>query len=431
MVCSSIRFEQRTIALETVAAILQEIIKQRMYGSETDQITALVARVMRIEAVRWGETGSNKNYVAAFEGRLLSDDSAGAYDKLAQSLQPLNITPLFRDEQGKHHVILMPGVTKPRPSNISLNVILFVLTAVSVFLAGALYSYEPPLPSDPLLLLQGIVENAGSGFAFAASLLGILLAHEFGHYLVARYHKTAATLPYFIPFPLSPLGTMGAVIVQKESHKNQRILLDIGMAGPLAGFIVAVPVLLLGLYLSEIDIIPYTMPVGQGLSLEGNSILYLLAKFAVFGQLLPAPASYGGASPLMYWVLYFFTGQPNPLGAVDVMLHPVAFAGWAGLLVTALNLIPAGQLDGGHITRGLLGRRASTLLPFILVSLAALGLVWSGWWLWAFLIFFMGRAHAEPLDQITPLDGKRKILAVVCILIFFLVFTPVPLRILF
>ncbi len=133
--------------------------------------------------------------------------------------------------------------------------------------------------------------------------------------------------------------------------------------------------------------------------------------------------------PLLYWLRYFFTGTPTPIGGQDVILHPIAWAAWIGLLVTALNLIPAGQLDGGHIVNGLFGqKRAILLLPVILVCLALLGLVWVGWWLWAFLIFFLGRVYAEPLDQITPLDPKRKALAVVCLVIFILVFTPVPLR---
>jgi membrane-associated protease RseP (regulator of RpoE activity) len=400
-----------------------------MLPTDNDQITALVARVLRIETVTWGDPGSkNGKYLANFQGQLVSSDSEGLYDRLANSLRPLNITPLFRSELGRHHVVLMPGVNRPKPSNIKLNLILFVVTLISVFLTGMTYAYEGPFTSDWEVVLPHILNSIGLALAFTASLLGILLAHEFGHYLMAVRHKTAATLPYFIPFPFSPLGTMGAVIVQKESHRNRRILLDIGMAGPLAGLIVAVPILLLGLALSEVG--PLEIPAGQATYMEGNSILYLLAKYAVFGQLLPAPASYGDASPLMYWIGYFFTGSPTPVGGLDVHLHPVAFAGWAGILVTAINLIPAGQLDGGHILHGLFGRRAFLVLPFILVAMAGLGLFWPGWWLWAFLIFFMGRTSAEPLDQITPLDSRRKLLGVLLMIIFILVFTPVPLLLL-
>ena len=396
-----------------------------MYPLENDQLTSQVSRVLQIESVTWGEPSKPEQaYLARFEGKLHQQDSAAAYDKLAASLRPLKITPLFRETDGKHIIILVSGVQNPAPSNPWINLVLFGLTLLSVVTAGAIYGYD-----GSTTLPQFMLNNLGNALAFAASLLGILLAHEFGHYLVARYHNTAATLPYFIPFPFSPFGTMGAVIVQKESHKNKRILLDIGIAGPLAGLIVAIPVLLLGLYLSEINTLE--LAPGEGLSLEGNSILYLLAKYVVFGELLPAPANYGGISPILYWVRYFFTGLPDPTGGVDVRLHPVAWAGWAGLLVTALNLIPAGQLDGGHIINSLLGKRAMALLPFVLVGLVFMGLVWNGWWLWAGLIFFLGRQQAEPLDQITPLDQRRKALGFLGLVIFLLVFTPVPLRIIF
>jgi membrane-associated protease RseP (regulator of RpoE activity) len=122
-------------------------------------------------------------------------------------------------------------------------------------------------------------------------------------------------------------------------------------------------------------------------------------------------------------------GQPVPLGGTDVLLNEVAWAGWAGLLVTGLNLIPAGQLDGGHALYVLIGRRARQVLPFVIVALVGLGFLWSGWFLYAALIFFMGRVHAEPLDQITELDPKRKALAVLVLIIFVLIFTPVPLMI--
>jgi membrane-associated protease RseP (regulator of RpoE activity) len=166
---------------------------------------------------------------------------------------------------------------------------------------------------------------------------------------------------------------------------------------------------------------------GQAINLEGNSILYMLMKYIVFGDWLPAPTNLAGMNPLIYWLRYFFTGQPIPYGAIDVLLHPVAWAGWAGLLITALNLIPAGQLDGGHILYALFGRRSRIVLPFILVALIILGTVWSGWWLWAFIIFLLGRSHAEPLDQITLLDPRRKALAIFGLLVFVLVFTPIPL----
>jgi membrane-associated protease RseP (regulator of RpoE activity) len=182
------------------------------------------------------------------------------------------------------------------------------------------------------------------------------------------------------------------------------------------------------LSLSSLGPIETDLPEGYVHFLEGNSLFYLGAKFLTFGKLLPQPISYGDMSPLLYWLQYFFTGTPVPLGGLDVQIHPVAWAGWAGLFVTAINMIPAGQLDGGHILYVLLGKkRARRLLPIILIVLAGLGFFWNGWWLWAGMIFLFGRRYAEPLDQITRLDRKRKVLGVIALIIFILIFIPVPL----
>jgi membrane-associated protease RseP (regulator of RpoE activity) len=389
---------------------------------EIDVLTSIVGQVLRIEDITRGDP--QKDYLVRYRGILLGD-SAEAYDTLAQRLSPYEITPLFRQAGDKHAILLAPGLIQPKPSNRRINVLLFILTALSVIFAGTLYAYAGPEPHSVTDWLTGIRNSLPNGLAFAASLLAILLAHEFGHYLAGRFHKTHVTLPYFIPFPLSPFGTMGAFIQLKEPPRNKRILLDIGIAGPIAGLVVTIPILLLGLSLSRLDTIQVS--AGQIFTLEGNSLLYLLAKYAVFGQLLPHPSSYGDVSPLIYWVRYFFTSQPMPVGGTDVMIHPVAWAGWAGLLITALNLVPAGQLDGGHVIYVLMGKRARALWPVILGILILLGFVWSGWWLWALLIFFLGRLYAEPLDQITKLDSPRVAVAILGIILFFLVFTPVPL----
>ena len=386
--------------------------------TENDKLTPLVARLMRIEDVTWGD--EKQGFIVRYRGHLYNEDTAAAYDEMAGLLRPLEITPLFRLEEGRHAAILVSGVVHTRPSKRWVNAVLFLLTLLSVLLTGAIFS-GVDLPAG----MDGWGGFLLSGLPFAASMLGILAAHEFGHYLMGRYHKTDVTLPYFIPFPLSYFGTMGAFIQLKEPPKNRRILLDIGIAGPLAGLVVAIPVLILGIALSPVQQIPFDLPAGQ--IFEGNSILYLLLKYIVHGDLLPKPFNYFGVEPALYWLRYFFTGLPLPRGGWDITLHPVAWAGWAGLLVTSLNLIPAGQLDGGHVMYVLMGKRMTALLPYILGVLLLLGLAWSGWWLWAFLIFALGRMHAEPLDQITPLDSRRKAIAILCILIFILVFAPVPL----
>jgi membrane-associated protease RseP (regulator of RpoE activity) len=174
--------------------------------------------------------------------------------------------------------------------------------------------------------------------------------------------------------------------------------------------------------------LPASMAAGSALQMEGNSILYLFLKFVTHGLLLPAPATYGSVQPILYWIKYFFTSKPFPLGGSDVMLSPVAWAGWAGLLVTMLNLIPVGQLDGGHAFNVLFGDKGRRIVfPVIVFILGILGIFWNGWWLWAVLILLFGRMTAQPLDMISPVDGTRKMLAALALIIFILIFMPVPL----
>jgi membrane-associated protease RseP (regulator of RpoE activity) len=392
---------------------------------EIDRMDALVRRIFRIEDVTLGTP--KQGFIVRYRGKLTMEDSEAAYDYLFEQLKPKNITPLFRWDGAQQAILLVPGMPKPTPSNPIWNLVLAILTVLSVLFTGALISSNA-LPSDPMQAIMAIINT---GWPFALSLMGILAAHEFGHYLAGRYHGVHVSLPYFIPFPFSQIGTLGAFINMKELPRNRKILLDIGVAGPLGGMIIAIPVLLYGLSISKIEPLPTLISTANLVQLEGNSIAYLLAKFVVFGQLLPSPASYSGISPVLYWLRFFFTGFPKPLGGMDVNISSVAWAGWIGLLVTAMNLIPAGQLDGGHMMYVLIGRKAaSRTFPFILGALVLLGLVWNGWWLWAALIFFLGRRYAEPLDQITPLDTPRKLLAVLALILFILTFSPVPLSLL-
>jgi membrane-associated protease RseP (regulator of RpoE activity) len=397
-----------------------------MFPSQSDIYTPLVQRFMRIEDVTWG--AEKQHFLVRYRGQVLGDSSE-AYDRLAEYLRPSDVTPLFRNEAGRHVIVLVKGVVRPRPSNPWVNLLLIMLTLFSVLFVGTLLHYDGPLSGDLTQLLPRLLPALEQGLAYGLSLIVVLLAHEFGHYLAGRYHQTTVTLPYFIPFPLPPFGTLGAFIQLKETPKNRRILLDIGIAGPLCGLLVTIPILLLGLSLSPLDRLPLTTTPMQGLSMEGNSLLYLLLKYLVFGKWLPQPLSYGGMVPILYWIRYLFTAAPLPLGGTDVMLHPVAYAGWVGLLVTGLNLIPAGQLDGGHLLYVLVGQNARRILPWIILALLALGMIWSGWWLWAFLAFMFGRVHAEPLDQITPLDPRRRAIAILGLILFIFVFTPVPMSI--
>lgn len=390
---------------------------------ETDTSTPLVARYLDIDEVVQG--GGKLPYAMRYSGTLRTD-SERTHRELSAALKPQKLGVLLREEQGKHIVLLVPLMPRPRRSNPWINLGFFVLTLASVVYTGMLYGSGNEAPADAsgwALIAEGL--------PFAAALLSILLAHEFGHYLAARYHGTEVSLPYFLPLPapFSPFGTLGAFIQLKETPRNKKVLFDIGVAGPLAGVLVAIPVLLIGLSLSKIENLPAFIAAGDAISLEGNSILYLLTKFAVFGQWLPTPHSYGDLSPILYWLRYIFTGTPTPLGGADVFLHPVAWAGWAGLLVTSLNLIPVGQLDGGHILYSLIGKGVRYVWPVAVVLLGILGFFYSGWWVWTFLILFLGQTSAEPQDQITELNAGRKLVGLLAILLFILVFTPLPLTI--
>ncbi len=203
-----------------------------------------------------------------------------------------------------------------------------------------------------------------------------------------------------------------------------------GLAGPYAGLVVALPLLIIGLNLSTVSEV--LIPRGAAIILEGNSLLYLAAKYVVSGELLPAPADFGSQNQFIYWLRNVFAGAGGqfgvafPYGGRDVHLHPMAFAAWAGLLVTGINLIPAGQLDGGHSIYAWLGARARRLWPFVVVGFMLLIVIWQGWFIFAAIVFFMGRTYAQPLDDVTELDNGRKAAAILALIIFFLTFTPAP-----
>jgi len=234
------------------------------------------------------------------------------------------------------------------------------------------------------------------GAVYSASVMTILLAHEMGHYFMSRRYGIPATLPYFIPFPLSPFGTFGAIIKMKGIIINKKALFDIGIAGPLSGFIIAIPFIIFGIKMSSIQ---------------------LVTKEMVFLQL---------GDPLLFKILQKFLIGDIPDG-YNLVLHPLAYAGWVGLFVTALNLLPVGQLDGGHIIYAVFGDKSKWIFAVSITLLAVLTIFYSPSWLTlVILLLIFGMRHPEPFDMETELDGKRKLLALVIFLIFLLSFTPSP-----
>ena len=278
------------------------------------------------------------------------------------------------------------------PKISKLHFTLFLLTVISTLLSGALMQ-GANIISNPLSIIKG--------FPFSVTLLLILGTHEFGHYYYAQKHKVDATLPYFIPAPpfIFLIGTFGAFIKIKSEIKNREALLQIGAAGPIAGFIIAIPSLIIGLKISDV----YEKIDMQSALILGDSILMKL--------------------------LIWFT-HPNLLESQDIMLHPIAFAGWIGLLVTMLNLLPIGQLDGGHIAYAMFGRKQHWIARIALTALIPLSFISLNWLVWGILIVFLMRsANHPPIEDFdVPLSKKSIWVGYICFLIFILCFIPAPFK---
>jgi len=281
-----------------------------------------------------------------------------------------------------------------------LGLTLCTTTLIGVVLAQSFQSGQPlelvkqylevftTLRYHPHLLVDGL--------AFSLTVMTILLAHELGHYFACRYYGIDASLPYFLPFPLSPIGTLGAFIRIRSPIYTRQALFDVGIAGPLAGFAVLLPFLVIGIGASKV--IP-------GIADRGDLI---------FG--VPA------IQRLLEWIIF-----PHVRSA-DILLHPVARAAWVGILATALNLLPIGQLDGGHILYAFTGRRHKLLSRIFVLALIPLGILYSpSWFVWAALLFFFALRHPVIYD-ITKLDRNRVALALAALAIFLLTFMLAPLR---
>jgi len=282
-----------------------------------------------------------------------------------------------------------------------LHVVLFLLTVAMTTWVGAdqyvafLSDFTPParlpLPIGALLV---------RGFWYSGTILAILGCHELGHYLACRYYDVDASLPFFLPFPISITGTLGAFIRIREPIPTKRMLFDIGIAGPIAGFLVALPALFVGVAMSHVVRVPADF---TGFEL-GEPLLFKIAEKMLWGTI----------------------ADPYSLN-----LLPMAFAAWFGLLATALTLFPIGQLDGGHISYAVLGRY-STYLTFVMIGVAivlagyfsASWIVWTG--LMVAMLFMFGPRHPQVFDEHVPLDRTRLVLAGLALLMFILCFTPAP-----
>lgn len=383
------------------------------HNAARDELRQLVMTVLMIEreSTPSGDQpnaaaltlGVDAGLVISFEGHLLFDSEL-AYDKLDHVLAPLNYLPLFREANGKHVIHILAGRAQPDPRPAALHVGLFVATVISVLLLGIQIAIGEIGVTDGALasyVAANWLTEIWRGLPHALSILLILGAREAGHYWMARRHKVAISLPYFVPAALiSWFGTYGAFMQLREPPRNRKALLDIGAAGALFGLLATIPIVLIGLSTSPVG------PVSPGGILEGNSLLYALSKTLVFGRFLP------------------------DANGIDVTINQLATAGWVGLFLTGLNLLPIGQLDGGHILYALIGERARALYLPIMAAMVILTLMFPDTWLLVLVILFLfGRTYAAPLDMITKLDTRRRVIGLLCVIVFFVTVVPIPVTI--
>jgi membrane-associated protease RseP (regulator of RpoE activity) len=305
---------------------------------------------------------------------VISDYNHDKFSNLIKDLDVLGYIPFMESYAGSYRIGI---ATRPEngESRINMNVILFMATVFTTIYAGYLFAGH----------------NLFDGVAFAIALLGILGIHETAHYYAARKHKVKSTLPYFIPAP-TLIGTFGAVINVKSPIPDRNSLFDLGFSGPLAGIIVAIPVLIIGIHLSTI------VPIAsQTVALSNPPIITILMYF----MLPPIPAGYA------------------------LQIHPLVFAGWVGIIVTLLNLMPVAFLDGGHIVRSLFTERIHKIISIIGV-LVTLVLQWYPMAVLMMLILVLNKRHPGALDDVSRLTLWRKGMAVVMLIIFILCLTPAP-----
>ena len=345
--------------------------------------------------------------IVLFRGELMTEP-ARALDLLIDRFRPLGYTPYLREEAGLVTLQALPLTEPTTRWRVGVNVALFVLTCLSTLLAGLSFVGSPTfdaLRSDPS------AARFLAGVPFAFTLLAILGVHELGHYFTARHYRASVSLPYFIPAPFL-FGTLGAIILMRSPARDRNSLFDIAAAGPLAGLAVALPAGLLGFAWSSV------VPVPQGGYLAfGDSLLTWGLSYLRFGHIPPG--------------YMLFT-------------HPMADAAWAGFLVTALNLFPVGQLDGGRIAYALFGRRHRAIGKATVVGLLLFGAAsffWSlrapggdivsalavslNWFVWAGVIsLLVGFHHSPPLDDLSPLSWGRRAIGIACLILLVLMLPP-------
>ena len=311
-------------------------------------------------------------------------DLFNAFDEIRTELVPKGYIP-FLSEEAEHFLEVS---RRPQTSyyGVYVNVIMLALTLLSTIYVGSTYA------ADFVATSSSVWTSLFYGFVFfSLPLMLILGIHETGHYIVAKRHKVRASLPFFIPFPLT-IGTFGAFISLRDPVPNKRAMVEIGIAGPLFGFLTALPLMFVASYLSHMFV-----PVANAHN--------------------PFTINF----PLIYQLLHLSTPGSEPI-------FPMVLAVWVGMFATAMNLIPVGQLDGGHVVRGLLGKKASIIDYIFIAFLVIIGWNYNGWWLLAIFVVFMGLTHPPALDDYSPIKGRQVVLGLVGLLMFVLTFTTIPIK---
>jgi hypothetical protein len=365
--------------------------------SSDDRVIALEAAVEDVFTVQDVATRRHGEEVV-LTGQFLRSPEL-VFDTIRARFLAQGFVPLLRQDGGRDLVIASPAPDVGGPLRVRTNVVLFLATVVSVVLAGTLqHIMAQPLPPTGGTL-RAVLEQWRTGVPFAAALLGILGIHELGHYFTARRYGLDVTPPYFIPFPINIwLGTLGAVIRIRSPFESRKALFDVGIAGPLAGMVVAVPVLLIGLAQAHLVAVPPDP-----------------SQVIVFRE------------PLLFQWLALLVRGPRPTG-MDFDMGPLLMAGWWGFILTALNLLPTSQLDGGHISYAFLGTRHRYVAWATVVLLGAAGLYARNpsFLIVAVLVLLMGVEHPPALNDVTPIGTRRRLLGVVALILLVLVVTPDP-----
>ena len=336
---------------------------------------------------------------AAFFCRIDKESLEEKFDDLRRSLSKKDYIPMLRYEKGEH-VIYITKKPFRKEKSIWINAALLIGVIITTILTGSMLyqgNFDIWSMSDPMDIFAP--ENLlYGGLLFALPLMSILFIHEMGHYFISKKHNIATSFPFFIPIPpILPyfnIGTFGAIISSKEPIPDKKALFDVGFSGPLCGFLVAIPVTIIGI--ATADFVPQ-IPLEE---ISSGTIVF-------------------GSSLLIDGLVTLIHNLPQ---SMTIDMNPILFAGWVGLLLTSINLLPAGQLDGGHIFRAVLGKKQKY------IAWAAIAIMlFTGWWFFAFVILFMmGTSHPPPLNDDTGLDIKRKLLFILVIFILIICFIPFP-----